>query len=1085
MCHPDDKYYNPPYYQSFNKFSEWTPPPPPPKYSHSHSKQKRILTENVSSGDESMGFIDDKTFARDLHKLQKSSSKKSSHRKEKNTSNSSNSKTKRKYSDDYDDNKELKFERRKDKRRRSDRIPRRLRTYSSSDDDCIEITNREELKAALNLGRTESLGSTLEQKLIASQKTEMQSKKFDKHKKHVFKINNKKSVPTKRGKKMVDDITKDPIIEAAQLDNADSCVYTASKEISDLFKSLKQEKLLDTNSKKINVIEQQLRDVCDAADNDDEVDDDDEDDDDETVSLEEQELRLIALKSAVMKKHEARKKRRVEDGDRPYSPTDILLTPDRFSEIDDHVNTDITNFDNNNMEISPAMSPNALNIKASECQPMDMEIALSDESKSPIFFYDKTPITPNEEKRVNCDRISKTNDHLIIAKCNKSTENQDDLILVKPLPIVINKSEILSPNEDRVVPCHEAIPIDSESDNKVETISVGDDDETALRALLIANMKATIKTEPKPVICSQPKSITKAPAFIEQPTDINKEDDHMDEADCLRSQLLSSMSNRKEATASKRKYTDNSTPTFNSLSKPLVEPPLKKGHELTNGITNLREALKRFQNKSTSKDASTVDIKSKTHSVINIQKSDINKSVDPDVLKSLCAKLVANNSHIDEKLKTPLSTMPPPQTKEEPLFAELDEKMVELTPAGTVVNNKIIEKMDDCEENNSNNKNQSVEANGTIGGNILTPANKLPLRNVSFKIEAKNTQKLSTVGAVANLSVIGSQSVAKAKSIPKPNITAKSSSVIQSNPKTITVQCTKPAASKALPLQKASKQPILQATKPTGIVSIATKIAATRITIKNSPDQKINITPKAIKRINHVSLVTTKSTALSMPTKPIATTATTSTSAPTTPRTNSITLSADTKIKTPSSKVILIPEPKPVQKLIISINQSDSSSESYDDNDDGSDNDDTTNIDGANDNTVAGFNKSLRSYNASPSSTAMGSPSFAPSSPAGEFYTYMENNKDFAIDEKPNNTEIIDKTDDSKKTVVSEANTAAFQLKLDEYLKKVRATVAKDDDPVPRPVPKQPITVGKLTEKKTIVNKSPVTPQKTPVVSNN
>lgn len=103
------------------------------------------------------------------------------------------------------------------------------------------------------------------------------------------------------------------------------------------------------------------------------------DEEDELHSLEEQELRLMALKSAVLKKHEARKKRLAatqQQHSRPYSPTDSVIADESGERSIDCIDSD-----NNNMDISPISSPGG-----NQCQPMDMELASSNESsKSPVF----------------------------------------------------------------------------------------------------------------------------------------------------------------------------------------------------------------------------------------------------------------------------------------------------------------------------------------------------------------------------------------------------------------------------------------------------------------------------------------------------------------------------------------------------------------------------------------------------------------------------------------------------------------------------------------------------------------------------
>lgn len=92
--------------------------------------------------------------------------------------------------------------------------------------------------------------------------------------------------------------------------------------------------------------------------------------DKETVD-EEHELRLIALKSAVLKKHQRRKARREET--RPYSPTDDALE-----------NFDVPSppLSVQNMDISPLGTPSPL---SENNNAVDMDLADND-SQSPIFF---------------------------------------------------------------------------------------------------------------------------------------------------------------------------------------------------------------------------------------------------------------------------------------------------------------------------------------------------------------------------------------------------------------------------------------------------------------------------------------------------------------------------------------------------------------------------------------------------------------------------------------------------------------------------------------------------------------------------
>ncbi|XP_036333931.1 uncharacterized protein LOC118744754 [Rhagoletis pomonella] len=113
---------------------------------------------------------------------------------------------------------------------------------------------------------------------------------------------------------------------------------------------------------------------------------------DDSMSIEEQELRLIALRSAIMKKHATRKKRNAEIA---YSPTDF---DDLLAEPVSPVASDIEELEGD-MEISPASSPNLIlspihcddeqnsniSLETIEHQvdnkPVDMDIACSDSER--------------------------------------------------------------------------------------------------------------------------------------------------------------------------------------------------------------------------------------------------------------------------------------------------------------------------------------------------------------------------------------------------------------------------------------------------------------------------------------------------------------------------------------------------------------------------------------------------------------------------------------------------------------------------------------------------------------------------------
>lgn len=206
--------------------------------------------------------------------------------------------------------------------------------YSSdSDNDCLK--NREELKMALNISEQshkKSHKSTLSHKLSALQSIQ----------------DDRKTISKRKRCKSIGSPAREPI--KRKIEHSD-----------DLKKKRKKPEL------------NHIQLVSPIPNRDDGTDD-------ELVSLEEQELRLQALKSAVLKKHEARKKRQAAtqqqpNAARPYSPTDSVIADESGERSNDCIDSD-----NNNMDISPISSP------GNQCQPMDMELASSNESsKSPVF----------------------------------------------------------------------------------------------------------------------------------------------------------------------------------------------------------------------------------------------------------------------------------------------------------------------------------------------------------------------------------------------------------------------------------------------------------------------------------------------------------------------------------------------------------------------------------------------------------------------------------------------------------------------------------------------------------------------------
>lgn len=622
----ENKYYIPPHYPTYNRFpSEWLPSPTP-KYPHLHAKKHLPIAPRGKASDVAdVEVVGDRDI--DVRKNSRTSIKESSHRK---------SKTKRRHNHSLDsDMDSAKPERgRRAKKRRgaaatiddghSSRSGHAVHVYSSSDDDCIETTTREDLRAALNIqsSRADGLGSTtLEQKL----KTELRQRKRAGTRKTRSKSNDQ--CDHDRGRRHRNQE------KCARVDGID-----VDSSISDLFQTLTQEKLIDLDRMKMTAVEErQFHEIwkgrsslknppTNGIAHSDQGDLDDEDeDDDETVSLEEQELRLIALKSAVLKKHEARKKRRIAQDERPYSPTDNLLTPDRMSinisDIEDNDNGDANDSDNNNMEISPAVSPRSTNVQKPEveCQPMDMELAQSDESKSPLFF-NEIPM-PNDNTNSCCDTsIDNLNTNVALDHSNASAAlNVTD---------AIEEALVDAPNE----------PL------------IADDEESSLRAILIATMKTTKKTVKSNEV-SEPQSVVIANATAETMDDAS-------EAEDLRNFLLSSIQNKP------KKRTVNATVAEAELNEPASKKTVIAVEPLSlpRLACNLKGALKRLQHKqedqrsvSTDKDDNSPPI----HDSTMPSKPESNEN-SPAPVQVKCDTVVADTPQAAATTNTPLTKIQKP-----------------------------------------------------------------------------------------------------------------------------------------------------------------------------------------------------------------------------------------------------------------------------------------------------------------------------------------------------------------------------------------------------------------------------------------
>lgn len=320
-------------------------------------------------------------------------------------------------------------------------------------------------------------------------------------------------------------------------------------------------------------------------------DNDIQDDDDEAISLEEQELRLIALKSAVLKKHEARKKKQqatmqaFEQIVRPYSPTDsVVLVPDDTA---DRSNDCCIDSDNNNMDISPISSP------TNQYQPMDMELASSNEnSNSPIFSYEKPQtFSPFDQF------IDWTNVHIPVP-INAATYVEMDHTMAtmsSPYTDIQSTYPLMFDTMQKQSETVKTSSIASNVRSHVNTNEPTNDNEDELRAQLIEQMRGASTSGLSNSITlgnTKPSSNTIVENIVPKESVSNV--DSLEE-DCLRSLLLSSKG--KKSNNSKEITNEIRVPSA-VLKAPNSTEPIENVNcdDMPKLTLNLREALKRLKN---------------------------------------------------------------------------------------------------------------------------------------------------------------------------------------------------------------------------------------------------------------------------------------------------------------------------------------------------------------------------------------------------------------------------------------------------------------------------------------------------------
>lgn len=293
---------------------------------------------------------------------------------------------------------------------------------------------------------------------------------------------------------------------------------------------------------------------------------------DDTMSLEEQELRLIALKSAVLKKHEQRKKKQQADNVpavRPYSPTDSVIMAEEMEQ-----SNDCNDSDNNNMDISPISSP--------EWQNDDMELVTSnDDSKSPVFTF--------------ADKSAEFQQPTFVDWQTFAMPMQMDTTFLKPIPTtcpVRQSVPLLAKSQPFSVP-HSTNGNNFEAESKNEIII---DNEHELRAQLIVQLRNHSPSQALPndsiEIVTNPENNQNEQRPTTADDAIKLHDDSLEE-DCLRSLLLSTKGKKLRDTNKEM------LPQPNAIEMAMISncttDSIRKSDDMPEVMSNLRGALKRLR----------------------------------------------------------------------------------------------------------------------------------------------------------------------------------------------------------------------------------------------------------------------------------------------------------------------------------------------------------------------------------------------------------------------------------------------------------------------------------------------------------
>lgn len=771
----------------------------------------------------------------------------------------------------------------------------------SSDSESELLGKREKLKMALNIiapSNKTNNSSTLSHKLNVFQALEDGKKSATKHKKRKLSKSPDRNLSVRKRTRSKENASKRPKIEPDRRSQ-------------------------DKIATPIPVIQEN---------NENEVQEDED-----LISLEEQELRLIALKSAVLKKHEARKRKQqtiqlatqlIEHVGRPYSPTDsVVFVPDENCEK----SNDCIDSDNNNMDISPISSPDR-----NSCQPMDMDLASSNEnSNSPIFSYEKPQaFAPFEQfidwgavaipMPINASYVEMDQTTAAAAAAAAAALNQT--YAIQPFPLMFDQmqKDTLSIENSGAKP----IQVDLK-EQMVNNTHMDSEDE--LRAQLIRQMRNTSAANSSKAIETTEKIVPKE--------SFNNVDDTLEE-DCLRSLLLSSKGKKSNAIKSS---TDTPATTASESTAPFTKSDQAKCDDMPKLTLNLREALKRIKGNQQNKAAVGATATPAAF-------------VEPPKMESINKEILSNTSEVCDHKETPKTDV----------NNHLDKNENELS---TVENVPLVMPLKQLQEK-SQEKSQTIKASNVVieASNVVvieaTKANKLvsPKTVEETKTQPPVMKKASQDEAISDKMLTPRPIKVAEKPIPT-KISIKPDQV--SKPTT---------AAKPKPKIKAKPKPVAAPLKP-----------------QNSTMSTANKTTATLTMTNTASSPALKVAATISPISPMTVT-----------NLNKI----ETTRKSSGSPIVTNWVPKPVKKLIISLNADSSSDENDQD------------------------------------SKFMGS----------------------STSKKPDTTS---QTNDSSNT---------FQLRLDQFLQKVRANI---ETTVPEI--KQPVSTPAATKPKALANRTSNSTQKTQV----